>query len=149
MGWPVLLFLMAERLRNLGRFTFADIASYRLDQTKIRTFAAFGSLTVVSFYLIVQMVGAGIGVTLIPEMAVPVETRSARVSISRFDSPPPARSIGMIWRNSTPLAKQLLQVADVVLGAAAIMRQQQTAYTRPSSEALEIDDVGAASSSIS
>ncbi|MGL6045761.1 MAG: sodium:solute symporter family transporter, partial [Vogesella sp.] len=58
-GWPIITFLMAERLRNLGRFTFADIASYRLDQTKIRTFAAFGSLTVVSFYVIVQMVGAG------------------------------------------------------------------------------------------
>ncbi|MCB1901180.1 cation acetate symporter [Cognatazoarcus halotolerans] len=58
-GWPVILFLMAERLRNLGKFTFADIASYRLDQNRIRTFAAFGSLTVVCFYLIVQMVGAG------------------------------------------------------------------------------------------
>lgn len=58
-GWPVILFLIAERLRNLGRFTFADIASYRLDQNRIRTFAAFGSLTVVCFYLIVQMVGAG------------------------------------------------------------------------------------------
>ena len=58
-GWPVILFLMAERLRNLGKFTFADIASYRLDQSTIRTFAAFGSLTVVCFYLIVQMVGAG------------------------------------------------------------------------------------------
>jgi len=58
-GWPVILFLLAERLRNLGRFTFADIASYRLHQESIRTFAAFGSLTVVVFYLIVQMVGAG------------------------------------------------------------------------------------------
>ena len=58
-GWPVILFLMAERLRNLGKFTFADIAAYRLDQTRIRTFAAIGSLTVVCFYLIVQMVGAG------------------------------------------------------------------------------------------
>lgn len=58
-GWPIILFLMAERLRNLGRFTFADIASYRLDQNRIRTFAAVGSLTVVCFYLIVQMVGAG------------------------------------------------------------------------------------------
>ncbi|MBR9971956.1 cation acetate symporter [Magnetospirillum sulfuroxidans] len=58
-GWPIILFLMAERLRNLGRFTFADIASYRLDQSKIRTFAALGSLAVVCFYLIVQMVGAG------------------------------------------------------------------------------------------
>jgi len=58
-GWPIILFLLAERLRNLGHFTFADIASYRLDQNKIRTFAAIGSLTVVCFYLIVQMVGAG------------------------------------------------------------------------------------------
>jgi cation/acetate symporter len=58
-GWPIILFLMAERLRNLGKFTFADIASYRLDQSRIRTFAACGSLTVVCFYLIVQMVGAG------------------------------------------------------------------------------------------
>jgi len=58
-GWPIIMFLLAERLRNLGKFTFADIASYRLDQNRIRTFAAFGSLTVVCFYLIVQMVGAG------------------------------------------------------------------------------------------
>ena len=59
MGWPILLFLMAERLRNLGRFTFADIVSYRLDPTAMRSLAATGGLTVVFFYLIVQMVGAG------------------------------------------------------------------------------------------
>ncbi|WP_085315785.1 cation acetate symporter [Derxia lacustris] len=58
-GWPMILFLMAERLRNLGRFTFADITSYRLDQGKVRTMAAISSLVVVSFYLIAQMVGAG------------------------------------------------------------------------------------------
>lgn len=58
-GWPIIMFILAERLRNLGKFTFADIASFRLNQGKIRTFAAFGSLTVVLFYLIVQMVGAG------------------------------------------------------------------------------------------
>ncbi|WP_313027558.1 cation acetate symporter [Pseudomonas lopnurensis] len=58
-GWPVLLLLMTERLRNLGRFTFADITSYRLDQGKVRTMAAVGSLTVVCFYLVAQMVGAG------------------------------------------------------------------------------------------
>ncbi len=58
-GWPLILFLLAERLRNLGRFTFADIVSYRLHATKVRTFAAVGSLTVVCLYLIVQMVGAG------------------------------------------------------------------------------------------
>lgn len=58
-GWPVLLLLMTERLRNLGRFTFADITSYRLDQGKVRTMAAIGSLTVVCFYMVAQMVGAG------------------------------------------------------------------------------------------
>ena len=58
-GWPVILFLMAEKLRNLGKFTFTDIAAYRLDQTKIRILAAFGSLSVVTLYLIAQMVGAG------------------------------------------------------------------------------------------
>ncbi len=58
-GWPILLFMMAERLRNLGRFTFADVVSYRLDHIKMRCMAALGSLIVVFFYLIVQMVGAG------------------------------------------------------------------------------------------
>ena len=58
-GWPVITFLMAERLRNLGKFTFADVASYRFAQTPLRTFAAIGSLVVVAFYMIAQMVGAG------------------------------------------------------------------------------------------
>ena len=58
-GWPLILFLIAERLRNLGRYTFADVASYRLRQKPIRTLAACGSLTVVALYLIAQMVGAG------------------------------------------------------------------------------------------
>jgi cation/acetate symporter len=58
-GWPIILFLMAERLRNLGKFTFADITAYRLDQGKVRTMAAISSLTVVCFYLLAQMVGAG------------------------------------------------------------------------------------------
>lgn len=58
-GWPVITFLMAERLRNLGKFTFADVAGYRFRQAPIRGFAASGTLVVVAFYLIAQMVGAG------------------------------------------------------------------------------------------
>ncbi|MBP0627774.1 MULTISPECIES: cation acetate symporter [unclassified Cupriavidus] len=58
-GWPVITFLMAERLRNLGRFTFADVAAYRFKQAPVRAFAASGTLVVVAFYLIAQMVGAG------------------------------------------------------------------------------------------
>ena len=58
-GWPILTFLMAERLRNLGKFTFADVAAFRFEQTPVRVFAASGTLVVVAFYLIAQMVGAG------------------------------------------------------------------------------------------
>ena len=58
-GWPIVLFLIAERLRNLGKFTFADVAAYRLKQKPVRMFAASGTLLVVIIYLIAQMVGAG------------------------------------------------------------------------------------------
>ena len=58
-GWPVITFLMAERLRNLGKFSFADVAAFRFNQTPVRVFAASGTLVVVAFYLIAQMVGAG------------------------------------------------------------------------------------------
>ncbi|MGE5866152.1 MAG: cation acetate symporter, partial [Rhizobacter sp.] len=58
-GWPVVTFLLAERLRNLGKFTFADVAAFRFSQTPVRVFAASGTLVVVAFYLIAQMVGAG------------------------------------------------------------------------------------------
>ncbi|MBS0291662.1 MAG: cation acetate symporter [Proteobacteria bacterium] len=58
-GWPIITFLMADRLRNLGKFTFADVAGYRFAQAPIRMFAASGTLIVVAFYLIAQMVGAG------------------------------------------------------------------------------------------
>lgn len=58
-GWPIVTFLIAEPLRNLGKFTFADVASFRFKQTPIRVLAAFGTLVTVAFYLIAQMVGAG------------------------------------------------------------------------------------------
>ncbi|MBX6965473.1 cation acetate symporter [Alcaligenes faecalis] len=58
-GWPIITFLLAEKLRNLGKFTFADVAAYRFRQGPIRAFAASGTLVVVLFYLIAQMVGAG------------------------------------------------------------------------------------------
>ncbi len=58
-GWPIIMFLMAERLRNLGRYSLADVASYRLSAVPVRSFAAVSSLVVVAFYLIAQMVGAG------------------------------------------------------------------------------------------
>lgn len=77
-----------------------------------------------SLSTLVQMVSAGIGVTLIPEMAVPVETRSADVSISRFKPPEPSRTIGIVWRNSTPLVNQFVQISEVVRRSADAMRAQ-------------------------
>lgn len=79
-----------------------------------------------SLSTLVQMVSAGIGVTLIPEMAVAVETRSASVSVARFESEKPSRTIGMIWRKTSPLAKQLLQISEVVRHSADLLREQQS-----------------------
>ena len=75
-----------------------------------------------SLSTLVQMVGAGIGVTLIPEMAVDVETRSAAVSIARFRDPEPERTIGMIWRATNPMERQLRLVSDCVRDAAEALR---------------------------
>jgi len=71
-----------------------------------------------SLSTLVQMVGAGLGVTLIPEMAVPVETRSANVSLARFDDPQPGRTVGMVWRKSSPLSDDLMGLSEVVRLAA-------------------------------
>lgn len=77
-----------------------------------------------SLSTLVQMVSAGIGVTLIPEMAMAVETRSASVSVARFGDPKPQRMVGMVWRKTSPLAKQLLQVAELVRFSAESLRAQ-------------------------
>lgn len=76
-----------------------------------------------SLSTLVQMVGAGIGITLIPEMAVPVETRSAPVSVARFGDPQPSRIIGMVWRKSNPMEAQLIQIAEAVREAGLSMRR--------------------------
>ncbi len=81
-----------------------------------------------SLSTLVQMVGAGIGVTLIPEMAVAVETPSASVSVARFRNPRPSRTVGMIWRKSNPMAKQLLQISEVVRSSAIALREK---HARP------------------
>lgn len=74
----------------------------------------WGGMDGSSLSTLVQMVGAGMGVTLLPEMAIAVESRAAPVATVRFPAPEPARTIGMIWRRSNPLAEQLSQVASIV-----------------------------------
>jgi LysR family hydrogen peroxide-inducible transcriptional activator len=63
---------------------------------------------------LVQMVSAGIGVTLIPEISVPLETRSAKVSVSRFQQQKPKRTIGLVWRKSNPLKRQFNEIASLL-----------------------------------
>ena len=70
-----------------------------------------------SLSTLVQMVGAGIGVTLIPEIAVAVETQSARVAVCSFPEPQPTRTVGMIWRKTNPLSAKLLGIADLIRAA--------------------------------
>jgi LysR family transcriptional regulator, hydrogen peroxide-inducible genes activator len=80
-----------------------------------------------SLSTLVQMVGAGVGVTLIPEMAAEVEARSAAVSLARFDEPRPKRRIGMIWRRTSPLTRQLTRISDVVRDCAGELSEQRGA----------------------
>jgi LysR family hydrogen peroxide-inducible transcriptional activator len=86
-----------------------------------------------SLSTLVQMVGAGIGVTLIPEMAVAVETRSAPVSVARFRNPQPSRTIGMVWRKTSPLARQLLQISEVVCVSAGKAGKRSAMSRKPPS----------------
>ena len=80
-----------------------------------------------SLSTLVQMVSAGIGITLIPQMAVPVETRMRSVSVVRFAGEQPSRLIGMIWRKTSPLTKQLVQIAEVVRQAAVALQAMDEA----------------------
>lgn len=78
-GWPVVTFLIAEPLRNLGKYTFADVVAYRMRQVPVRVASAISGLTVVTFYLIAQMVGAGSLVTLL--FRLPYEVAVVAVGI--------------------------------------------------------------------
>ncbi|MEO0819044.1 MAG: LysR substrate-binding domain-containing protein [Pseudomonadota bacterium] len=67
-----------------------------------------------SLSTLVQMVGAGMGVTLIPEMALPLEARAADIDLARFPAPSPSRTVGMVWRNTNPLSDQLMQIGAIL-----------------------------------
>ncbi len=84
-----------------------------------------------SLSTLVQMVGAGMGVTLIPQMAASVETRSAAVALARFQAPQPQRRVGMVWRRTNPLAEQLQQVAQVVRDTTAAWIAEQAGEVEP------------------
>jgi len=120
----------SEMLREMRLLLLEEGHCFRdqaLSFCKIQSARPWEGLDGSSLSTLVQMVGVGLGVTLLPEMAVRVETRSAPVSVARFKSPQPSRTIGMIWRKTSPLAHQLLQISEVVSQAAETLRERQEA----------------------
>jgi len=84
------------------------------------------TLDATSLSTLVQMVSAGIGVTLIPEMAVAVETCSASVSVSHFAEPQPSRTVGMIWRKTSPLSQHYVRISEIVRQSSDALRGDNT-----------------------
>jgi LysR family transcriptional regulator, hydrogen peroxide-inducible genes activator len=119
-----------EALRDMRLLLLEEGHCFR-DQAlafcSLQTAPSRESLDANSLSTLVQMVSAGLGVTLIPEMAVALETRSAPVSVARFNDPQPSRTIGMIWRKASPLAGQILQLSEVICRSAEASRRQQEA----------------------
>ena len=121
----------SERLREMRLLLLEEGHCFRdqaLSFCNMQSSPPREALDASSLSTLVQMVSAGMGVTLIPEMAVTVETRSASVSVARFKDPQPARTIGMIWRKTSPLAGQLLQLSRVVCRSADALREQQDGH---------------------
>lgn len=119
----------AEKLREMRLLLLEEGHCFR-DQAlafcNLQTALPHEMLEGSSLATLVQMVGAGIGVTLVPEMALPVETGAARVSVSRFSSPEPSRRIGLIWRKSSPMAGQLDLIAKAVQDAHLATKPAET-----------------------
>ncbi|MEO1198492.1 MAG: LysR substrate-binding domain-containing protein [Pseudomonadota bacterium] len=114
-----------ERLREMRLLLLEEGHCFRdqaLSFCKLSSAPPREMLDASSLSTLVQMVGAGMGVTLVPEMAVPVEARSAQVAIAHFAEPEPSRVIGMVWRKTSPLSGQLMQIAEVVRHAADSLR---------------------------
>lgn len=110
----------AKRLREMRLLLLEEGHCFRdqaLSFCTLSTLAARDLMEGSSLSTLVQMVGAGIGVTLIPEMAVSTEARSAEVSVVRLPAPRPKRTVGMVWRKSSPLARQFSRIAQMLRGA--------------------------------
>jgi LysR family hydrogen peroxide-inducible transcriptional activator len=116
----------SDKLREMKLLLLEEGHCFRdqaLSFCNIQTLRPWEGLDGSSLSTLVQMVGVGLGVKLIPEMAVTVETSGAPVSVSQFDNPRPSRTIGMIWRRTSPLASQLNEVAEVVRTAGKTFRK--------------------------
>jgi len=136
-GWPVILFLISERLRNLGKYTFADVAAYRLKQVPIRTLAAFGSIATVILYLIAQIVGAGKLIQLLfglpYELAV-VLVGTLMILYVTFG--------GMLATTWVQIIKAVLLLSGATFMALAVLSQFNFSLNAMFAKAIEVHDKG-------
>ncbi len=138
-GWPIMLFLVAERLRNLGRYTFADVASYRLQQKPIHTLSACGSLVVVALYLIAQMVGAGKLIELLFGLNYHVAVILVGVLMMLY-----ILFGGMLATTWVQIIKAVLLLAGASFMAIMVMKSVGFSFSTLFNEAMAVNPKGAA-----
>jgi cation/acetate symporter len=138
-GWPIVLLLIAEPLRNLGRYTFADVASFRLQQKPIRILAASGSLVTVIFYLIAQMVGAGKLIELLFGLPYEVAVVIVGVLMTLY-----VTFGGMLATTWVQLIKAILLLSGATLMAILVMAQFGFSFESLFSDATKVHAKGTA-----
>ena len=138
-GWPIILFLIAERLRNLGKYTFADVASYRLGQTQIRSLSACGSLVVVAFYLIAQMVGAGKLIQLLFGLDYHVAVIMVGILMCMY-----VLFGGMLATTWVQIIKAVLLLSGATFMAVMVMKHVNFDFSTLFSEAIKVHPKGEA-----
>lgn len=138
-GWPMILFLIAERLRNLGRYTFADVASYRLQQKPIRILSACGSLVVVALYLIAQMVGAGKLIQLLFGLNYPVAVVMVGILMVLY-----VLFGGMLATTWVQIIKAVLLLFGATFMAVMVMKAAGFSFSSLFSQAMAVHPKGAA-----
>ena len=132
-GWPIILFMIAEPLRNLGKYTFADVASYRLRQGPIRTLAAFGSIATVILYLIAQMVGSGKLIQLLFGLQYEVAVILVGVLMVLY-----VTFGGMLATTWVQIVKAFLLLAGATFMAVAVMAHYNFSFSTLFSHATEL-----------
>ncbi len=136
-GWPIVLLLIAEPLRNLGKYTFADVASFRLQQKPIRILAASGSLVTVIFYLIAQMVGAGKLIELLFGLPYEVAVVIVGVLMTLY-----VTFGGMLATTWVQLIKAILLLSGATLTALLVMVQFGFSFENMFAEAVKVHAKG-------
>lgn len=136
-GWPIILFLISERLRNLGKYTFADVASFRLKQEPIRILAAFGAIATVILYLIAQMVGSGKLIELL--FGLPYEYAVILVGVLMILY---VTFGGMLATTWVQIIKAVLLLSGATFMAAAVLYHFDFSFEKLFSTAVEVHDKG-------